>query len=762
MAKSPKRGAGKAPFPSRTQLLEFIRESDSDPSRREIARAFRLKGEDRARLRAELKAMEEEGLLDRPTGKRYAGAGELPAVTVLIITGLDPEGELRAEPADPRFRSDGLKIYVAPYGSRGAPAAGDRVLARLSQEPDGSYLAKVMRPLESAGARRLLCVLREAGRRFRADPLDARQKRAYDVYPDEAEGAKDGDIVWIELHTRESGLGPRHGRVIERVGRLDDPRTISLIAAHDHDIPMEFPAAAIEQAEAAGAVPEAHRSDLRDISLVTIDGADARDFDDAVWAEADEDPRNPGGWHLLVAIADVAHYVRPGDPLDREAQKRGNSVYFPDRVIPMLPEALSNGWCSLKPDEDRGCLAVHMWIDAEGNKRGHKFVRGIMRSAARLTYTQAQTALDGTPDETAGPVLEPVLRPLHGAYKALAQARAGRGALEIELPEPKIEIGEDGHVGSVVFRDRLDTHKLIEEFMILANVCAAETLEAKKAACMYRVHDTPDKAGLLALSEFLKTLDIRLPLDGTPRPGAFNNVIRRAAGTPWYRLVMEITLRAQAQAIYSPENHGHFGLALARYAHFTSPIRRYADLLVHRSLIRALGFGEGGLSDEERARFAEIGEYISGTERRAAAAERDANDRYIANYLAERIGAEFTGRVTGVTRFGLFVALEETGADGLVPIRTLGRERFIHDEKHHCLVGEQSGELYSLGDRVKVELSEADTVTAQLTFKLVEVIAAAQPDVGVREAKRRAHRGAGRGRDGRRRGNPRKGARKRR
>jgi ribonuclease R len=461
------------------------------------------------------------------------------------------------------------------------------------------------------------------------------------------------------------------------------------------------------------------RTDLRAIPLVTIDGADARDFDDAVWAEPD--PEAPDAWHALVAIADVAWYVRPDDALDGAAKERGNSVYFPDRVVPMLPEDLSNELCSLKPGVERACVAAHLWIDAHGNLTRHRFVRGLMRSAARLTYEEAQTAIDGSPSDQTRDLVAPVLRPLYGVFRALEAARKKRGSLDLDLPERQILLDPGGRIARVETRQRLDSHRLIEELMIAANVAAAETLERLRQLCMYRVHDVPDPAKLAALGEFLDSLGIpglKLAKGQAVRPHHFNAILKKAAGTPYETLVHQLVLRTQAQAVYSPTNLGHFGLGLRRYAHFTSPIRRYSDLLVHRALVAGEKLGAGALPPTGLEEFAAAGVHISMTERRAAAAERSASDRYLAAFLAERVGARFTGRISGVTRAGLFVTLHETGADGLVPMRSLPGDFYVHDEAHHRLVGRRSRRTFTLGDAVTVRLAEANTVTASLLFAL--------------------------------------------
>ena len=462
-----------------------------------------------------------------------------------------------------------------------------------------------------------------------------------------------------------------------------------------------------------------NRADLRALPLVTNDGADARDFDDAVWAEPDPDRNNPGGWRLLVAIADVAWYVRPGDPLDKEACERGNSVYFPDRVVPMLPEALSNGWCSLVPNEDRPCLAAHLRIDADGNLLSHRFERAMMRSAARLTYTQVQEAREGRPDDDTDPLTDTVIAPLYGAYEALARARKGRGVLELDLAERRVVIGEDGAVVRVETRERFDSHKLIEEFMICANVAAAVGLEEGKRPCVYRVHDQPSRDKLEALHQFLDTLGIKFPRGQVVRAKDLNRILAKAEGRPDARMINEVVLRSQAQAVYDPANIGHFGLALRRYCHFTSPIRRYADLLIHRALIEGLGLGAGGQGGDVPD-LARVSEHISATERRAAAAERDAVDRFTAGYLAEKVGAVFAGRINGVTRFGLFVTLDESGGDGLVPMSSLPDDYYVHDEKNHRLVGRSTRRAFHLGDAVEVRLAEANPITGGLILEMME------------------------------------------
>ena len=713
----------KGKVPTRDELLAFIRDSETPVGKREIARAYGLKGDQRIELKELLRDLRDAGEITPDRAKTFRHPESLSDMVVLEIVSVDGDGHLLAVPRRHDDDKDGPppRIEVSAPASRTvpAPAVGDRVLASMKRRGKDTYEAKVVRRLGS-GPKKILGLYEEPpGRKGLGlvTPTDRKLRREFDVRPTDRNGALPGDIVWIE---ETGGALARRARIVERIGPMSDPRTVSLISIATNDIPVDFPEAAIEEADKAKAAPMGHRLDLRAVPLVTIDGEDARDFDDAVFAEPD--PDHPGGWHLFVAIADVAWYVRHDRPLDRAAYRRGTSVYFPDRVVPMLPEQLSNHWCSLVPHEDRPVLVAEMWIDAEGHLKRHKFHRAMMRSAARLTYNRVQRAMNGTPDAEIEPLMDAVVRPLYGAYRVLLAAREARGALDLDLPERQVTLGKDGHIATIGVRERLDSHKLIEEFMVLANVAAAQALEQRQAPCLYRVHDQPDLAKLEALREFLGTLGIKVPTGQRLRPADLNRVLHEVAAKPVSQLVSQTVLRSQSQAVYSPDNLGHFGLALARYAHFTSPIRRFPDLIVHRALIAAYGLGEGGLSTEDRGRFTEFGEHLSMCERRAVAAERGAMDRYVAAFMAGHVGAVFPGRVNGVTRFGLFATLEGTGADGLIPIRSLGQEFFRHDEGRQVLIGERTGETFGLGDRLQIKLVEADTATGGLLFEIVDVI----------------------------------------
>jgi ribonuclease R len=642
-------------------------------------------------------------------------------VAVVDVVERDTDGDLFVRLV--KAPSDASSWRLAPGGGEaaaGAPGLGDRLLVRLERLETGGFEARLIKRLGQS-AHRILGVVRKARREARVEPVDRKSRDAVVLSPSDAVDLRDGDLVLVQIVGDGAWPhGPKFGHVLEVVGREDDPRAASLVAIHAHGIPTGFSEAA--EAEAVGAHPPTlkGRTDLRQVPLVTIDPPDARDHDDAVYAEPDEDAKNPGGWIVWVAIADVAAYVRPRSALDREAREKGNSVYFPDRVEPMLPERLSAGLCSLIERQTRACLAVRMVFDARGRKRSHRFFRGLMRSAAKLSYEQAQAAVDGrTDDDATRPLMDPVLRPLWAAYKVVKAGRDLRSPVEIDSVERRIVLGDDGRVVSIRPRVALEAHKLIEEFMIQANVCAAETLEQRGSPLIYRVHDAPSEAKVQALADFLATLQIPWNKGEAPRTDRFNRLLAQTRDSPHAEIVNEVVLRTQMQAIYSSENIGHFGLNLDRYAHFTSPIRRYADLIVHRALISALGLGDDGLDAADIVRLKETAEHITMAERRAMAAERDATDRYVAAFLEDKTGADFAGRITGVTRFGLFVRLAETGADGLVPISGLGDDYYIHDEATHALVGERTGVRWRLGRQVEVRLKEATPITGGLILDML-------------------------------------------
>ncbi len=718
----PQRKKAPRALPTQAELRRYVADSPRPPGKRALARAFRIPASDRAAFDALVAAAltSDDGAPGRSGARGTSKSRDAPPSVMVVEVGeLDSDGEMAARPASWKHDSPPPRIIVAP-GRRGrAPTPGERILARLRHVEDDLYEARPMRFL--GGPRReVLGVYRRTVAGGRIEPIDRRPREAFVVARADTAGAAEGELVLAETLPSE-GLGAPAARVRDRLGGggKDDSIPHSLIAMHGHGIPSGFSDEAVAEAEAARVPGLGRREDLRAVPLVTIDPEDARDHDDAVWAETDPDPANSGGWRVLVAIADVADPVRAGSALDRAARERGNSVYLPDRVVPMLPEPLWAGICSLKPDEDRGCLAVRMRLDAEGRILEHAFVRGLMRSAARLEYAQVQRAREGDADATTKPLLKAVIGPLYGVYGALMRARRARQPLDIEVPEREVRLDSEGRPTAIETRPRLDSHRLIEELMIAANVCAATTLRDKGIACMHRVHDRPPPDKLEVLRTFLRSLGHRLAKGEVLRPALFNRILAAAASTPGANLINQMILRGQAQAEYSPENLGHFGLALGAYAHFTSPIRRYADLLVHRGLITACGLGGDGLEAGAGAEFAALGAQISAAERRAAAAEWEAKDRFVAAFMAARTGAEFEGWISGVTRFGLFVTLDEDGAEGLVPMRTLGQGRYRHDRAKHALVGPR-GRQYRLGAHLKVRLVEADTVGGRLRFEIVD------------------------------------------
>lgn len=706
-----------AGLPDRETLLAFLRDA-GETGKADIARHFGLKGADRRALREMIRELEAQGALAKRGRKGFAEAGSLPPVGVADVVERDGDGELYVKLT--KSDDDVPNVRLAPgkgEAAAGAPGLGDRLLVRFERLETGEFEAKLIKKLGQS-AHKILGVIRKHRREIRVEPVDRKSKDNLVLDPSVAHDLKDGDLVLAQVGAHGGRYGPKPGKVLEVIGTENDPRAASLIAIHSHGIPTGFSDAAEQEAKAAVEPTLSGREDLRALPFVTIDPVDARDHDDAVYAHPDDDETNKGGFVVWVAIADVAAYVRPGSALDRDAREKGNSVYFPDRVEPMLPETLSNGLCSLREGENRATLAVRMVFDKSGRKKGHKFTRGLMRSAAKLSYEQAQAAIDGQPDDKTGPLLEPILKPLWDAYRTMKIGRDARSPLAIESDERRIII-RDGEIASITKRASLEAHKLIEEMMVQANVCAAESLETKRSPLIYRVHDTPSLEKVQNLADFLQTLEIRWNKGEAPRTDRFNKLLDETRESPNAAIINEVVLRTQMQAHYSSENIGHFGLNLAKYAHFTSPIRRYADLIVHRGLIRALGLGDDGLTDQDIAQIKDTAEVITHAERRAMAAERDATDRYIAAFLADRVGATFEGRITGVTRFGLFIKLTDTGADGLVPVSSLGAEFFVHDDKMHALVGERTGKRWPLGLGVEVKLVEATPVTGGLLFEML-------------------------------------------
>lgn len=702
---------------SKESVLKFLADNPHITTKRDIARAMHISGKGRTELRHILKDLEADGKLERTAKRAFAQADSPPPTGIVAFERVDEHGDLvgRMMGRDATYGPE--IVYAGTQGNRKTPepGAGDRALCKVYESPQG-WRAKMIKKIDKAETSTITGLytrLRNGG--GRVAPANRKDRREVVVEQKDAGDAEDGDLVVARLKPtgRRRAYGPKQAVITEIIGKADNPRAASMLAIHAHGIPVDFPDEVIEAAKTAEPA-KVKREDLTQIPLVTIDPPDARDHDDAVFAEKLDD-----GWRVIVAIADVSAYVTEGSALDKEAQMRGNSTYFPDRVVPMLPEELSADACSLREKELRACMAVEMIFDNGGNKRKHRFIRGTMRSAAKLSYNEAQNAIDGLSGGPGDAMLENVLKPLWAAYGAMCIARDSRQPLDLDLPERKVELGADGHVEAITQRERFDAHRLIEEMMIAANVCAAETLEQSKTPLIYRIHDQPSDAKISALADFLQTLNIKWARGERPQTHRFNKLLGEAGSGEHKDVVTEMVLRSQAQAVYSPENIGHFGLHLAKYAHFTSPIRRYSDLIVHRALIRAMNMGPDGLSDQNAVRMEELAGHLSTTERRSMAAEREATDRYLAHFMADRVGAEFEGRIAGLNKAGLFIRLAETGADGFVPISRLSDEYWIHDERSQALVTRGSGRRYEMGQTVSVRLQEATPLTGGLLLEML-------------------------------------------
>jgi len=718
-------------FPHIDEIYRYISESDEPVNKRDIVKVFNITGDDRKTLKQYLRQLEEDGRIIRGPKQAYSVAGSLPSVTMIRITHIDIDGDVFAEPMEWDEELQGPKPRIELLSN--APVKeGDRALAKVKKYTDELYEGQLIRRIDRERAT-VMGIMKKTAKGYILQPAHKKAKFDFDVSEADMHGAKVGDLVVGEVMPSR-GIKRRKVQITEVLGNRDDVNAISLIALHEAGLHEHFLEKVLNETKGLKVPPletkDGKREDVRHIPLVTIDGADARDFDDAVFAE-----KTDGGFHLIVAIADVSHYVRPGSALDIEAYRRGNSTYFPDRVVPMLPEALSNDLCSLRPNEDRACMGFHLWINDNGELIKHKVFRGLMRSHARLIYDQVQAAKDGMVDDMTKPLMKEVIEPLYEAYAVLDKARQKRGALDLDLPERQIMISDKGKMTGVQKRARLDAHKLIEEFMILANVAAAEALEAKQAPCVYRIHDRPSAEKVDSAREFVEAFGLSIPKGQVMRPAQINQLLYKAKESEYSQLISQVILRTQSQAVYHPENIGHFGLALRRYAHFTSPIRRYADLLVHRSLIKAYRLGEGGLSEEEAVTLTERAERISQTERTSSDAERSAVDRFTAAWMSERIGAEFSGVINGITRFGLFVTLDENGADGLIPMRSLPDDYYIHDEKQHALIGRKNKKIYRLGAPMQIRLKEADGLTGSSVFEPANSDSADIPGVKFKKAR---------------------------
>ena len=711
---------GMKQLPTKEQVLDWIKDNPAKSNKRDVARAFGIKDSNRIELKRILKELTAEGHIEKKK-RNYRGPEELPPVSVLLVLPPDENGDMTAAPMEWKGDNPAPRILIMPQKGDPTLGANDRILVRLSSatDEDFKYEARLIRKIGS-GPVRILGIYREGSEGGRLVPVDKKSGRESIVAAGDTGGAKDGELVEAEQLGKQRHAGLIKVKIVEVLGDPMAPKSISLIAIHEHGIPDHFPDNVVADAEAAKPVDLGERTDLRDLPLFTIDPSDARDHDDAICAIPDQDPKNVGGHIIWVAIADVAYYVRSNSPLDKEARKRGNSSYFPDRVVPMLPDALSGDLCSLHEGVDRACLALRIVLNADGKRLDHEFHRGLMRSPASLSYEQAQAAVGGTYDNATEPLKGPIAE-LFTAYASATKARSERQPLNLDLPERKIVLSDEGVVTSVAFRDRFDAHKLVEEFMVMANVCAAETLEQKQRPFLYRVHEEPSQEKLEALRETADSVGLQLAKGQVLKTMHLNKLLNAAAGTEDAEVINMTVLRSMTQAYYGTGNMGHFGLNLRRYAHFTSPIRRYADLVVHRALITAHGWGDDGSQPEDTDQMQDTAEWISQTERRSMLAERDTVDRYLAAFLAERVGNEFTGRVSGIAKFGMFVKLDESGADGMIPLSSLGREYWVYNHEAKSLTGDRSGRVISVGMLATVRLAEAAPLTGGLLLELLDV-----------------------------------------
>ncbi|MEN8236688.1 MAG: ribonuclease R [Pseudomonadota bacterium] len=701
-------------IPSKAELLEYVDTQPHPVSLRDLVRDLEIEKSQHIQVINVLKELMAEGKLTHQ--------GELlhkvdnSTINVVEVTGFNLQGfpsvRLAHWSGESKAPSVTLKGFLETHNQK-LPVIniGDRLLVRLKKTGRYSYEGLIVRVISSPQAQQLVGRFIKTSQGGLIEPGTLQFRSSVPVNHASLKLAKSGDIVVAGFKARH---GCRRGiaYIKHNLGSIDDPGTISQMALYEHALPHNFSTQAVRQAESARLPELGDRQDLRQIPLVTIDGEDARDFDDAVWAEPDTDPNNPGGWHALVAIADVSYYVRDGDPLDQEAQKRCNSVYFPDRVVPMLPEALSNEMCSLKPDVERACLAVHMWFDAHGNRLKHQFVRGLMRSAARLTYSQVQTARD-----TQDTKLAPYIDPLYGVFAALRSARQRRGTLDFDRVETRILVDEKGQIQKLAPQPSLDSHKLIEELMIASNVAAATTLEQTRLPCMYRTHDKPDALKLIDTLPFLKSIGIKIAQGPIQSAATLGRILKQCAATKWAPTVSDLLLRSMAQARYNTKNNGHYGLQLKRYCHFTSPIRRYADLLVHRALIKHIESDPEPIASET---WKELGVRLSETERKADKASRVTNDRFVARHLKDRVGDTFNARINSVTNFGIFITEENTGAEGLIHTNSLPNDYYVFEPRRHQLIGRSTRQQFTLGDKITVRLEKADELTGKLEFGLLE------------------------------------------
>ncbi|MGF7157725.1 ribonuclease R [Bartonella heixiaziensis] len=707
-------------LPNKAEILSFINENPNHSSKREITKAFNLKRDSRIWLRDILRDLKNHKLIPKKH-KKTVNKGKSPTVAIVKISGRDEDGSFIAQPLE--WENDSKpNIEILPFHRiKGVSiGVGDHILIKISKNKSSqhaSYTGRIIRKIDVSPKNTFGVVRKLENGQWRLDPIE---RKTDELVIDESSeiNVESGDLVEVEIK-KNTGYGLKSAKIKNVVGHIKSEKTLSMIALLSKKIPYTFPEDVLKQVKNVKPVSIDNREDWRQLPLITIDPPDAKDHDDAVYATRDKDPKNRDGWIVVVAIADVSSYVKTGSALDKEALKRGNSVYFPDYVVPMLPERISNDLCSLREKKERPALAVRMIFDANGNKRKHSFHRIMVRIVAKLSYQEVQLAIEGNINEKTASLFESILQPLWEAYGCLKIARTRRQPLELEIAEKKIILNQDGCVQDVVSETQLEAHRLIEEFMIQANIAASETLKEHHQPFIYRIHEKPSLAKQEILRSFLQSLGIPLSRGSELTSARLNSILAKVTNTPQKELVNQVILRSQSQAEYNPKNIGHFGLNLHNYTHFTSPIRRYADLIIHRALIKSLKLGDDHLTDAQEQNLTEIATQISLYERRAMMAERETIDRLVAHYLTNKIGRTFVGRISGVTKAGLFISLEKLNIDGFVPISTLKNDYYHFDEVQHVLTGKRSHKGYQLSDVVEVKLIKVQPFAGSLCFELL-------------------------------------------
>jgi len=709
-------------IPSRNDIAAVMESAGQPLTLAALATKLRIKpGSPSESLQKRLRAMVRDGQLLRNRAREYCLTRDLDLVTGVIQAHRDGFGFLAPD--------DGSEDVYLAASEMSSLWNRDRIAVRVSPSPRGGREGRLVEVLERVTNE----VVGTFGRDKGIDVIVCEgESEARVLIPrGQSAGARSGDVVRAAIVQHPTGRTDAIGQVIRVVGRFDDPGIQTDIAILSHGLPDEWPDAVQRD---VGTLPATVRSsakrdrvDLRKYPLVTIDGADAKDFDDAIYCE-----RRGGGWRLIVAIADVSHYVEPDTALDREALARGTSVYFPDRVLPMLPEALSNGLCSLRPRVDRLCLACDMEVSSKGEVTRSQFYEGVMRSTERLTYSEAERILSGKIDDKRV-ALRAQLEPLREVYRAFAGRRRRRGAIDFDLPQTAIELDDRGRVSDVHVVERLITHKIIEECMIAANVEAAKRIRKARIPGLYRVHDGPDADRIEELTVFLQGLGLKLSSPSQIRPRDLSRLIESVAGRPEAEIIETVILKSMSRAHYQPRNVGHFGLALPSYSHFTSPIRRYPDLLLHRAIKQLLRRGKAQGFRYTLQEMERLGEHCSRAERRADEAVWQVEERLKCAYLQDRIGDEFDVLVTGITSFGLFVRLPDLQIDGLVHVTALPRDNYHQTAAGTALTGERTGTTFRLTDRLKVKLIKVDVGNRKLDFVPVDF----KPDVPAKVRRKR-------------------------